>query len=424
MNFFDDEGLEFMTIKKKYTVHIVLGTHWDREWRYSYEVTRQKLVELLDGVFDLLSNSKEFLSFTLDGQYVAIKDYLDLRPEKRELIKKLIAEKRLEIGPWYVLPDMPTLIGESIIRNLYYGIIKSLELGGVLMEGFTCSSWGQISQMPQLCNQFGLDTYSSYHGVPGHLLPVEFLWEGPDKSKVLFIRSPKTTKTVLWRALKAALNGNESDSPIKNNSELLNGIYRFASDDSNQYTSYWGEDKNIDIDYELLYKIYRNFRDEMVGETDSNQIFIGDFQDMTHLHPQIYGIIQEIKKRDNTDDNILISSVSNYFNSVKESVRHKQLKTYKGEMFWPAKENNVFRLCSILSSRIYLKQKNRETEILLTKYVEPFETFAYYLGKFYEKECIDQLWEKILLNQSHDNIGGCSVDIVHNDMEFRYSNIL
>ena len=44
-------------------------------------------------------------SFLLDGHVIPIFDYLDIRSEKAESVKKLIQSGKLEIGPWYILPD-------------------------------------------------------------------------------------------------------------------------------------------------------------------------------------------------------------------------------------------------------------------------------------------------------------------------------
>ena len=45
------------------------------------------------------------LRFTLDGQAATVDDYLEIRPEAEDLIRQLIGEGRLAIGPWQILLD-------------------------------------------------------------------------------------------------------------------------------------------------------------------------------------------------------------------------------------------------------------------------------------------------------------------------------
>ena len=65
-----------------------LHTHWDREWYREFEVFRMRLLRVFDTVLELLE-SRKIPSFYFDGQISALEDYLEIRPEKAELVKKL-----------------------------------------------------------------------------------------------------------------------------------------------------------------------------------------------------------------------------------------------------------------------------------------------------------------------------------------------
>ena len=41
---------------KAYTVHVLSGTHWDREWRYTAEQSKLRLSALMDNLLDLLED--------------------------------------------------------------------------------------------------------------------------------------------------------------------------------------------------------------------------------------------------------------------------------------------------------------------------------------------------------------------------------
>ncbi|MCL2461231.1 MAG: alpha-mannosidase, partial [Defluviitaleaceae bacterium] len=102
----------------KVDLHFISNTHWDREWRYSMQRTRHMLVEMLDMLFDIFEKEPEFKSFHMDSQSVPLTDYLEIRPEMEERVRKYVREGRFLVGPWFCLPDEYCVGGESLIRNL------------------------------------------------------------------------------------------------------------------------------------------------------------------------------------------------------------------------------------------------------------------------------------------------------------------
>ena len=90
--------------------HFISNTHWDREWRFSMQRTRHMLVYMMDMLLDIFEKEPQFKSFHLDSQTVPIQDYLEIRPEKKEIVTKLIEEKKLLVGPWYCLLHMRSCV--------------------------------------------------------------------------------------------------------------------------------------------------------------------------------------------------------------------------------------------------------------------------------------------------------------------------
>ncbi len=82
------------------TTYVVSHTHWDREWYHPAERFRQRLVALVDELFD---GPLAQPSFLLDGQTVVLEDYLEVRPERAGEVAGALRERRLEAGPWFVL---------------------------------------------------------------------------------------------------------------------------------------------------------------------------------------------------------------------------------------------------------------------------------------------------------------------------------
>ena len=166
---------------------VVAHSHWDREWYATQEQFRFGLVELLDEVIDALEADDGLPAFLLDGQTILLEDYLEVRPERRERLRRLVANGSLAIGPWYVQPDVLLVSGESLVRNLLRGARVGEELGGVSPHGWLPDAFGHPAQLPQLLRGFSIGTFFFMRGLeaPVEDLGFEFWWRAPDGSRVL-----------------------------------------------------------------------------------------------------------------------------------------------------------------------------------------------------------------------------------------------
>src|SRR5947209_3790968 len=111
-------------------------THWDREWYLTFQQFRMRLVRAVDLVLDTLEADPNFTHFMLDGQTIVLEDYLEVRPENAERLRRLARDGRLQIGPWYLQPDEFLVGGESLIRNLLVGRRMGEAYGGVMPVGY------------------------------------------------------------------------------------------------------------------------------------------------------------------------------------------------------------------------------------------------------------------------------------------------
>ena len=73
----------------------------------------------------------------------------------------------------------------------------------------------------------------------------------------------------------------------------------------------------------------------------------------------------------------------------------------------------------MLSARMYLKQQNRSCEARLQKNADTWAALAAALGREHPGALLNLAWKYLLANQAHDSIAGCSVDLVHEDVEYR-----
>ena len=87
-------------------------------------------------------------------------------------------------------------------------------------------------------------------------------------------------------------------------------------------------------------------------------------------------------------------------------------------------------LPGVLSTRMWIKQRNHASENLLTKWVEPFCVFQEYTtgdtpSKILNQksEILHQAWRLLMENHPHDSICGCSIDQVHDEMKVRFDQV-
>lgn len=159
----------------KKTVIAYLHTHWDREWYREYEVFRLRLVRVFDNVLELLENNK-IPSFYFDGQVCALLDYLKIRPEKEALIRQLISEKKLFIGPFYTLVDEFLTDRTVFEKNLEIGLKISKDFGCTDFIGYLADTFGHSKNIPPILKEYGMDKCVVWRGCGD--FPSEFTFNG------------------------------------------------------------------------------------------------------------------------------------------------------------------------------------------------------------------------------------------------------
>lgn len=162
---------------------VVPHTHWDREWYLPFQRFRAGLVRVLDEVLDAMTADPAY-RFTMDGQLAAIEDYLELRPSRRGDVARLVAEGRLAAGPWLILADEFLCSGETLLRNLEYGMRGAAALGGAMPVGYLPDQFGHCAQMPQMLALAGLRRACVWRGVPARVDRDVFDWTGADGTTI------------------------------------------------------------------------------------------------------------------------------------------------------------------------------------------------------------------------------------------------
>ncbi len=357
--------------KKSYRAFIVPHTHWDREWYQTFQQFRIKLIDLINNLVDILEKDKTFSDFTLDGQTIVLEDYLEVYPEKREVLKKYITEGRIHIGPWYILPDEFLVSAESIVRNLLLGHKIASEFGRVMKIGYIPDPFGHISQMPQILRGFGIDNIIFWRGIEyNQTQGNEFIWQGPDGTELFAVHLPKV------------------------------GYCNAMS---------------LPEDVGQAYKLIKGAIEDLLSRETSKSLLLLNGVDHLEAQPHIPLLVKELNKRF-IDIEIKQGNLEEYIDYAKKTVKPK-LNKVTGE-FRSGKDTHILQ--SVYSSRMYIKQANERCETLLENWTEPIASLAWLMGKNYPQSLIWTSWKWLLKNHPHDSICGCSIDQVHREMMTRF----
>ena len=360
-----------INMNKKYDFPIIPHTHWDREWYFT--TSRSKIYSLnhFKEIFDVLENNKNFSHFLLDAQLSIIDDYLEFHPYDENRIKKLVTEGKLIIGPWYTQTDQMVISGESIIRNLYYGIERAKDFGAYMKTGYMPDSFGQSAQMPQLLNGFNIKYNTFKRGLgDSHYPKNEFYWESPDGSRVFNMYLDRYGNFVYFTSEADSLNNLMTKLKEETDRRSLIGTL----------TLYNGEDQR---------PIRKNL-------------------------PEIVEKLNEL----NPDSNFYISTIDNVMEKAENNGFHYD--TVKGEMT-SGQFSRVHK--SIYSTRADLKIKNNKNENLIVNISEPLSSIAYKSGFEYENKVFEKAWKLMAENAAHDSIGMCNSDETNNSIEYRNDTV-
>ncbi len=368
----------------KTTVHIISHSHWDREWYQSFESHRMKLIELVDNILDKVENDPEFGGFFLDGQVIAIDDYLEIRPEKRAQVEKCIREGKVQTGPWYILQDEFLTSGEACVRNLQVGMQEAEQYGAVGNVGYFPDAFGNAGQMPQVLKQAGMDAVVFGRGVK----PI-----GPN-NEVTGGQYESTYSEMMW----ASPDGTK-----------LPGIL---------FANWYNNGVEIPVD-EAEAKVYW---DKKLADARkfaaTHQLLMMNGCDHQPLQKNITEAIRVARKL-YPDVEFIHSDFKKYVEAMEKEIS-ENFSTVKGELT-SQETDGRWTLANTASSWIGLKQDNRAGETALERKAEPAAAMADVMGKAYPEDQMIYSWKKLMQNHPHDSICGCSVDEVNEEMKTRFA---
>ena len=373
------------------TLHVISHTHWDREWYLTYQQFRLKLVHLVDRLLDILDEDADYKYFMLDGQTIVLDDYLQMRPEMEDALRRHIQAGRILIGPWHILPDMFLVSPEAHIRNLLQGARTAQRFGSKMPVGYIPDPFGHPGQVPQILKGFQIEAAALWRGLSDQ--PAELWWESPDGSKVFL-------------AYLRDSYSNGANLPTQDAEAFAQQI-SIAGDSLAAHSA-----------------------------VEDHLIMLGT--DHMEPSPNTSSVI-EYANEHLAGKRVIHSTLPAYLARIAGQIEKMEdaLPTIQGEL--RACDRSPL-LPGVLSTRMWIKQRNHYSQNLLEKWAEPFSIFAENmldgephktnLGEISGSDrihkvapIIRQAWRMLMENHPHDSICGCSIDQVHDEMKPRFDQV-
>ncbi|ELY2741526.1 mannosylglycerate hydrolase [Cronobacter turicensis] len=351
-------------------VHITPHMHWDREWYFTTEASRILLVNNMEEILTRLEQDADYLCYVLDGQTAVLEDYFAVKPQHRERVRALVEAGKLIIGPWYTQTDTTIVAGESIARNLLYGLRDCRPFGEPMKIGYLPDSFGMSGQLPHIYNQFGITRAMFWRGCSARhgSDKTEFLWQSADGSSV--------TAQVLPLGYAIGKYLPEEEAALR---------------------------KRLDPCFAVLEKA-----------SLTREILLPNGHDQMPLQQNIFAVMEKLREI-YPQREFVMSRFETVFAHI-EAMR-ETLPTLKGE-FIDGRSMRVHR--TIGSTRMDIKIAHAHIENKMVNLLEPLAAIAWSLGFEYHHGLFEKMWKAILKNHAHDSIGCCCSDAVHREIMSRF----
>ena len=405
---------------------LIINTHWDREYRWSINETQYRLVEAVDDLLDIMQRDPGFAYFHTDSQVSMMDDYIEMRPERADEVKKLVSEGRILTGPWYTLPAEYLVNGEALARNIIMGHELSANLGKTMKAGYNIFSWGQVSQLPQIYRQFGMDTIIFYRGInQTEMDTLEFRWKGADDTEALGLTFGSYHRLNFWKYVYLPyILGREK---TVNRDDLGNAYLTHMCGESLFESNQWlnGQEPVRDLDAAL--DGLQTLIDTVIHKSSTDELLFLQGFDQENPDPIITELLEKLNAA--IDDGVIkVACLEDYIAKVRSKISpelYNSLPELSGEMLSVEHTGDPFGPLynGVFSARMPIKLRNADAEYQLVNSAEPVAAWGRLIGKEYPSLMFHKAWKELLKNQQHDGIGGCHVDRVTRAMIERYEQV-
>lgn len=357
-----------MMKNQKPRVHLIGNAHLDPVWLWRWQEGYAEVKATFQSALDRMEQFDDFIFTTACAAYYQWIE--ESEPEMFERIKTAVkAGKWCVVGGQWIQPDCNIPSGESFARHaLYSQRYFEKSLGVKAKVGYNVDSFGHNGNLPQIYKKSGFEAYIMMRPHDGsekqYPFPdgVPFLWEGVDGTKLPTFHIPL---------------GYISDL----SEEKINRIEKVALDS---------------------------------GRSESMAFFgVGN-----HGGGPTVANMERIHAAQSGDRPVeyIISTPDRYFAEVMKKVKDEPLPVLSGDLQHHAS--------GCYSTHVETKFLNRKSEQTLMAAEKCAVLANRQLGLKYYGERLEKAWEKVLFNQFHDIMGGCSIKAAYADARDFYGEAL
>ncbi|MDR2186091.1 MAG: hypothetical protein LBO80_10590 [Treponema sp.] len=329
-------------------VHLIGNAHIDLLWLWKWEEGLREIRSTFSSALDRIREHGTFVFTSACAYYYSLVERTD--PVLFEGIREAVKAGRWCIaGGWWLQPDCNAPAGEAFVRQGLYGQRYFMEKFGKRARfGYNVDSFGHHGNLPQFLKKSGLDAYVFMRpGAHEKTLPSSlFLWKGIDGSGVLAFR--------------------------------LTPGYNNSND--------WGEG--------LGGKILRS-REDAESCGIPLMCFYGVGNHGGGPTRENLTTIDGLRQR---ETGILYSDPEKYFDQVRGLEPSPVLRD---EL-----QYHAIGCYSVLSR---IKKANNLTEQMLLSAEKTLAVIGEGDDRREHQEALREAWKKVLVNQFHDSLGGCSI---------------
>jgi alpha-mannosidase len=345
------------------TMHMIGQSHIDVAWLWPLKETMRKCSRTFSTVCTMLDEDSNYLFTQSQPQlYEYTKQHY---PELYEKIKKHIREGRWEVvGGMWIEPDLNIPSGESLVRQLLYGMrFYGEEFGVKPRVEWMPDTFGYCASLPQLLKQAGID----------YFMTTKMWWNDTNRFPYDLFHWKGIDGTPILTYINHGLNEIVDPENIKN------------------HWDHWYS-KSAHEEQMLLY-----------GYGDGGGGVTREMVEIIHRSADLPGL-----------PSCRFSTAHAFLDGI--AARNPQLPSWFGEMY-------LERHRGTYTTHAKNKKLNRKAEVLYRE-IECWSSLAWlWCGLTYPKAELDGSWKLILLNQFHDIIPGSSIPEVYVDSAVDYRTV-
>jgi alpha-mannosidase len=333
-------------------LHMIGYAHLDPVWLWRWPEGCAEAIGTCWAAIDRLEESDDFI-FTR-GEASIYQWIEELDPPLFARIRHFVQAGRwMIVGGWWVQPDCNLPSGEAFIRQALYGKnYFSQRFGVETSVGYNPDSFGHAATLPMLLRHTGSDSY-------------------------VFMRPAAHEKT---------LPGELFDWVAPDGSRVI--AFRIQ-------VSYNSSPRNMQLDAKIPLHL------QWIGER--RHPFMCFYGVGNHGGGPTKENLAFIRERIAHDDRIRFSDPARFF----ASVRHTPRPEVTGGL--------QFHAIGCYSAASPIKALNRRAEAALEQADTAAALAWHNVGAAYPRATFEALWRRLLFNQFHDTLGGCTVESAWRD---------